>query len=85
MEGLGLNPESMAAQLRRESGESISGETIRNWLAQKHYPQVRHLHALADAFGVDLRIFFEPQEAPEPQSPPEKPARPRRVRAPKRS
>ena len=32
MEGLGLSAETMAARIREESGEALSGETIRNCL-----------------------------------------------------
>jgi transcriptional regulator with XRE-family HTH domain len=80
IEGLGLTPESTAARIRQDSGETLSGETIRNWLAGKNLPQVRHLHAFADAFGIDIRMFFEPQD---PAAKPAKtPARGRRRAAP---
>ncbi len=60
MEGLGLNPETMAEHIREHTDKTIAAETIRRWLWGKNLPQLHHLHAIADAFGVDLRLFFDP-------------------------
>lgn len=70
MEGLGLNAETMAEHIREHTDKTIAAETIRRWLLGKYLPQLHHLHAIADAFGVDLRIFFDPgDQPPAPVSP----------------
>ncbi len=61
-EGLGLSLDQFAAQIG-----PVTGRTIRRWEAGQHVPYIRHLEAIADAFNVDLGIFFEPRDPSRPE------------------
>lgn len=57
-----LSPEAFAARVGR-----ISASTVRRWESGRHVPLIRQLEAIADAFDIDLAVFFEPanpQRAP---------------------
>lgn len=58
MDAHGLTSEYLAARIRDKTNESVTGETIRRWLSGRNYPQVRQLHALADALDYDIRLLF---------------------------
>jgi transcriptional regulator with XRE-family HTH domain len=38
----------------------VSGSTVRRWESGRHVPLIRQLEAIADAFDVDLAVFFQP-------------------------
>ena len=54
-QAFGLSPEAFAARIGR-----VSGSTVRRWESGRHVPLIRQLEAIADAFDVDLAVFFEP-------------------------
>jgi transcriptional regulator with XRE-family HTH domain len=54
-QAFGLSPEAFAARLGR-----VSGSTVRRWESGRHIPLIRQLEAIADAFDIDLAVFFEP-------------------------
>lgn len=54
-QAFGLSPEAFAARVGR-----ISGSTVRRWESGRHVPLIPHLEAIADAFDIDLAVFFEP-------------------------
>ena len=54
-QAFGLSPEAFAARIGR-----VSPTTIRRWESGRHVPLIRQLEAIADAFDVDLAVFFEP-------------------------
>ena len=54
-QAFGLSPEAFAARVGR-----VSGSTVRRWESGRHVPLIRQLEAIADAFDVDLAVFFEP-------------------------
>jgi transcriptional regulator with XRE-family HTH domain len=35
---------------------------VRRWESGRHVPLIRQLEAIADAFDIDLAVFFEPTE-----------------------
>ena len=51
-----------ACRPRRSRPVSVasSGSTVRRWEAGRHVPLIRQLEAIADAFDIDLAVFFEP-------------------------
>lgn len=51
----GLSPEAFAARVG-----AVSASTVRRWERGQHVPTIRHLEAIADAFDIDLAVFFEP-------------------------
>jgi len=53
----GLSPEAFAARIGR-----VSPTTIRRWESGRHVPLIRQLEAIADAFDIDLAVFFEPAD-----------------------
>jgi transcriptional regulator with XRE-family HTH domain len=53
---MGFSPEGFASRI----GPAVSARTIRRWEAGQHTPHIRHLEAIADAFNVDIGLFFEP-------------------------
>ena len=59
IKGLQMSPEQMGKEITARTKVSVTGTAIRGWLLEKNYPTVRALHALADAFGVDIRSFFD--------------------------
>ena len=54
-QAFGLSPEAFAARLGR-----VSPTTVRRWESGRHVPLIRQLEAIADAFDIDLAVFFEP-------------------------
>ena len=60
-ESFGLSPEAFAARIGR-----VSARTIRHWEAGENAPYIKHLEAIADAFNVDLGVFFEPKNPSQP-------------------
>jgi transcriptional regulator with XRE-family HTH domain len=63
----GLSPEAFAARVGR-----VSASTVRRWESGRHKPLIDHLEAIADAFDIDLAVFFEPANpgrAPRPKVP----------------
>jgi transcriptional regulator with XRE-family HTH domain len=54
-QAFGLSPEAFAARIGR-----VSGSTVRRWESGRHVPLIRQLEAIADAFDVDLAVFFQP-------------------------
>lgn len=54
-QAFGLSPEAFAARVGR-----TSGSTVRRWESGRHVPLIRQLEAIADAFDIDLAVFFEP-------------------------
>jgi transcriptional regulator with XRE-family HTH domain len=52
-----LSPEAFAARIGR-----VSASTVRRWESGRHVPLIRQLDAIADAFDVDLAVFFEPSD-----------------------
>jgi len=54
-QAFGLSPEGFASRVGR-----ISASTVRRWESGRHVPLIRQLEAIADAFDVDLAVFFEP-------------------------
>ena len=54
-QAFGLSPEAFAARVGR-----ISASTVRRWESGRHVPLIRQLEAIADAFDIDLAVFFEP-------------------------
>jgi transcriptional regulator with XRE-family HTH domain len=51
----GLTPDAFAARVG-----SVSASTVRRWENGRHVPTIHHLEAIADAFDIDLAVFFEP-------------------------
>lgn len=51
----GLSPEGFAERVG-----SVSASTVRRWESGRHVPTIHHLEAIADAFDIDLAVFFEP-------------------------
>lgn len=68
-QAFGLSPEAFAERLGR-----VSPTTVRRWESGRHVPLIRQLEAIADAFDIDLAVFFEPAN----------PQRQPRSRAPRR-
>ena len=68
-QAFGLSPEAFAARIGR-----VSPTTVRRWESGRHVPLIRQLEAIADAFDIDLAVFFEPAS----------PQRAKRTRAPRR-
>ena len=56
-QAFGLSPEAFAARLGR-----VSASTVRRWESGQHVPLIRQLEAIADAFDIDLAVFFEPTD-----------------------
>jgi transcriptional regulator with XRE-family HTH domain len=54
-QAFGLSPDAFAARLGR-----VSASTVRRWESGRHVPLIRQLEAIADAFDIDLAVFFEP-------------------------
>lgn len=54
-QAFGLSPEAFAERVG-----SVSGSTVRRWESGRHVPLIHHLEAIADAFDIDLAVFFEP-------------------------
>ena len=54
-QAFGLSPEAFAERVG-----SVSGSTVRRWESGRHVPMIHHLEAIADAFDIDLAVFFEP-------------------------
>ena len=54
-QAFGLSPEAFAKRIGR-----VSGSTVRRWESGRHVPRIRQLEAIADAFDVDLAVFFQP-------------------------
>ena len=54
-QAFGLSPEAFAARLGR-----VSPTTVRRWESGRHVPLIRQLETIADAFDIDLAVFFEP-------------------------
>ena len=54
-QAFGLSPEGFAARVG-----SVSASTVRRWEGGRHVPTIRHLEAIADAFDIDLAVFFAP-------------------------
>ena len=54
-QAFGLSPEAFAARLGR-----VSASTVRRWESGRHVPLIRQLEAIADAFDIELAVFFEP-------------------------
>jgi transcriptional regulator with XRE-family HTH domain len=54
-QAFGLSPEAFAERLGR-----VSPTTVRRWERGLHVPLIRQLEAIADAFDIDLGVFFEP-------------------------
>jgi transcriptional regulator with XRE-family HTH domain len=54
-QAFGLSPEAFAERVG-----SVSASTVRRWEAGRHVPLIPHLEAIADAFDIDLAVFFEP-------------------------
>jgi transcriptional regulator with XRE-family HTH domain len=67
-QAFGLSPEAFADRVGR-----ISPTTVRRWESGRHVPLIRQLEAIADAFDIDLAVFFEPAN----------PHRSRRARVPR--
>ena len=51
----GMSPEAFAERVG-----SVSASTVRRWESGRHVPLIGHLEAIADAFDIDLAVFFEP-------------------------
>lgn len=60
-QAFGLSPEAFADRVGR-----VSASTVRRWESGRHVPTIRHLEAIADAFDIDLGVFFEPKRPGEP-------------------
>lgn len=58
----GLSPEAFAERVGR-----VSASTVRRWESGRHVPLIRHLEAIADAFDIDLAVFFEPANPERPR------------------
>jgi transcriptional regulator with XRE-family HTH domain len=56
-QAFGLSPEAFAARVGR-----VSASTVRRWESGQHVPLIRQLEAIADAFDIDLAVFFEPAD-----------------------
>ncbi len=54
-QAFGLSPEAFAARIGR-----VSASTVRRWESGRHVPLIRQLEAIADAFDIDLAVFFQP-------------------------
>jgi len=54
-QAFGLSPEAFAARVG-----AVSASTVRRWENGRHVPLIGHLEAIADAFDIDLAVFFEP-------------------------
>jgi len=54
-QAFGLSPEAFADRVG-----SVSASTVRRWESGRHVPTIHHLEAIADAFDIDLAVFFEP-------------------------
>jgi len=54
-QAFGLSPEAFAERVG-----SVSASTVRRWESGRHVPLIHHLEAIADAFDIDLAVFFEP-------------------------
>ena len=54
-QAFGLSPEAFAERVG-----SVSASTVRRWESGRHVPLIGHLEAIADAFDIDLAVFFEP-------------------------
>ena len=54
-QAFGLSPEAFAERVG-----SVSASTVRRWESGRHVPMIHHLEAIADAFDIDLAVFFEP-------------------------
>src|SRR5262245_42528808 len=54
-QAFGLSPEGFAERIGR-----VSPTTVRRWESGRHVPLIRQLEAIADAFDIDLSVFFEP-------------------------
>lgn len=61
-EGTGLSPEDFAAR----TGGGITGRSIRRWEASETKPDVEALEQLADAYNIDIGMFFEPADPNNP-------------------
>jgi transcriptional regulator with XRE-family HTH domain len=64
-QAFGLSPEAFAERVG-----AVSASTVRRWESGRHVPLIGHLEAIADAFDIDLAVFFEPAN----------PGRPRRAK-----
>jgi len=54
-QAFGLSPDAFAARIGR-----VSASTVRRWECGRHVPLIRQLEAIADAFDIDVAVFFEP-------------------------
>jgi transcriptional regulator with XRE-family HTH domain len=54
-QAFGLSPEGFAERVG-----GVSPSTVRRWESGRHVPLIGHLEAIADAFDIDLAVFFEP-------------------------
>ncbi|MEO8601791.1 MAG: helix-turn-helix transcriptional regulator [bacterium] len=54
-QAFGLSPEAFAERVG-----AVSASTVRRWESGRHVPLIGHLEAIADAFDIDLAVFFEP-------------------------
>jgi transcriptional regulator with XRE-family HTH domain len=61
-QAFGLSPEGFAARVGR-----VSASTVRRWESGRHVPLIHHLEAIADAFDIDLGVFFEPKNPGQPE------------------
>ena len=64
-QAFGLSPEGFAERVGW-----VSASTVRRWESGRHVPMIHHLEAIADAFDIDLAVFFEPAN-PGPRAPQE--------------
>lgn len=60
-QAFGLSPEAFAERVG-----SVSASTVRRWESGRHVPLIGHLEAIADAFDIDLAVFFEPANPSRP-------------------
>ena len=60
-QAFGMSPEAFAERVG-----SVSASTVRRWESGRHVPLIRHLEAIADAFDIDLGVFFEPANPQRP-------------------
>jgi len=54
-QAFGMSPEAFAERVG-----AVSASTVRRWESGRHVPLIGHLEAIADAFDIDLAVFFEP-------------------------
>ena len=54
-QAFGMSPEAFAERVG-----SVSTSTVQRWENGRHVPLIHHLEAIADAFDIDLAVFFAP-------------------------